>query len=370
MKLKLKTNKFSNLLALVLPAVSVRSTLPTLSHFLIEAKNDKVKVYATDLEIGIESAISVKIDKEGAATIPARNLTDMVKVLDSEEFVFQKVKESQFEITTTDGNTTFNIMGGEKDEFPVLPEKKEEKSLEIEACKLKEAMEKTIFSVAKDESRYSLCGIYLESDGEKFKMTSTDGRRLSSYEENITKKADEFNAIIPTKAINILDRIIESNEEIVKISMSSSNNQIYFSFGDTIIYSRTIEGEYPNYKRVIPEKTTKNIIIDTQSILNATKKMLAVTTEYALSVNYKFKNNTAVVSVNAPETGSGTNTISVQYDGEEIDIAFNPEFLINILKVIKSDKIKLGLTTSINSGKITPLSKEEKYIGVIMPMRP
>ena len=142
MKLKLKTEEFSNLLATVLPAVSIRSTLPTLSHFLIDAKDGKVSVYATDLEIGIESSISTDIEKEGSVTVPARNLTEMVRVLDSEEFTFQKVSDSQFKIFTSDGNTTFNIIGGEKEEFPVLPKIKREKSVELESCKIKEGIEK------------------------------------------------------------------------------------------------------------------------------------------------------------------------------------------------------------------------------------
>lgn len=369
MKLKLKTEEFSNLLATVLPAVSIRSTLPTLSHFLIDAKDGKVSVYATDLEIGIESSISTDIEKEGSVTVPARNLTEMIKVLDSKEFTFQKVSDSQFKIFTSDGNTTFNIIGGEKEEFPVLPKIKKEKSVELKSCKIKEGIEKTISSISKDESRYVLCGIFFECKGDKFKMVSTDGRRLSFYQDKISKKIDDFSAIIPSKAINVLDRTITYSEEPVKISISTSENQIYFSFGNTVIYSRMIEGEYPSYNQVIPERSTKNIIIETQKIIDATKKMLAVTMERAGAVNYKFKSNKAVISVTDPETGSGTSTIPVQYDGEEIEIAFNPEFLINALKVVKSEKIKLGLTTSINSGKITTLSDDEDYVAVIMPMR-
>ena len=148
MKLKLKTKEFSNLLATVLPAVSMRSTLPTLSHFLIDAKEGKVSVYATDLEIGIESSISTDIEKEGSVTVPARNLTEMIKVLDSKEFTFQKVSDSQFKIFTSDGNTTFNIIGGEKEEFPVLPKIKKEKSVELKSCKIKEGIEKNQFRCA------------------------------------------------------------------------------------------------------------------------------------------------------------------------------------------------------------------------------
>jgi len=370
MKLKLKTSEFSELLGTVIPAVSTRNTLPTLSHFLIEAEKDRVKVYATDLEIGIESAIETAVEKDGSATIPARNLSDMVKVLDSEEFNFNKISESQYEISTPDRNTTFNVIGGEKEEFPVLPEVKEEKSVELKVSDLKEGIAKTIFSVSKDESRYVLCGIFFETDGEKFNLVSTDGRRLSFYENKVGSGGSKFKAIIPTKAVNVLERSLTDGDDTVKVGISASENQIYFTFGNTVIYSRMIEGDYPNYSQVIPDKPTKNIVVETEKILNATRKMLAVTTERAMAVKYKFNKNTAVISVNAPDTGSGTSTIPVEYAGDEIEIAFNPDFLINALKVIGSEKIKLGLTTPINPGKITPESKNEKYIGVIMPMRP
>lgn len=370
MKLRLKKDEFSNLLTTVLPAVSTRSTLPTLSHFLIDAEKDNIKVYATDLEIGIESSLSVKVEKEGSATLPAKSLSDMVRVIDSEEFTLQNLTQAQFEISTPDRNTTFNILGGEKDEFPVLPQIKEEKTAELDAQKFKEGIEKTTSSVSKDESRYVLCGIFFETNDKEFKMVSTDGRRLSFYKNIVNKKLENFSAIIPTKAINVLERSITENDKKIKVSISLTENQIYFTLGNTIIYSRMIEGDYPNYTQVIPEKPNKNIIINTNEMLNATRKMMAVTTERSMAVKYRFKDNKGIISVVAPETGSGTSTIPIIYDGEDIEIAFNPEFVINILKVIKSDKIKLGLSTPINPGKIIPESKEENYIGVIMPMRP
>ncbi len=370
MKLKLKTDEFSNLLKTVLPAVSSRSTLPALSHFLIEAKDSILKIYATDLEIGISSSIETDVEKEGSCTTPARNLTDMVNALDSEKFSFKKVTDSHYEVSSDKGDTTYTIVTGEKEEFPVVPEVKGDNFIEIDAELFKDAIDKTIFSVSKDESRYVLCGAFFEVNGDSFKMVATDGRRLSFYKDKVIKKTDEFSAIIPTKAINVIERAISSSgEDKIRISKDSGENQIYFILGNTVIYSRMIEGDYPNYSQVIPDNPTKEIVVDNSLLLNATKKMLAVTTERAIAVEYKFSNNKAVVSVNT-ETGSGKSTIEVDYDGDEIDIAFNPDFMISNLKSIRGDKIKLGLTSSINPGKITSESDDENYIGVIMPMRP
>ncbi len=369
MKLKLNTQNFLELLTTVIPAVSERSTLPILSHFLIEAENNKIKVYANDLEIGIESSMQTTVNKEGSATIPAKNLVNIMRVIDTEECNFEKINNNQFELSTENKNTTFNIIGREKEEFPVLPDLKEEKSIIIKAEKLKESIEKTSFSVSKDESRYVLCGIYMEINSSEFKMVSTDGRRLSFYKEKIEGLKDSINAIIPTKAINVLDRAITDGKEDVKISISSNNNQINFSLGDTIIYSRLIEGDYPNYSQVIPEKSTKVVHAKTEDILNATRKMIAVSSERPMVVKYKFKDNTAIVSTGPTETGSGTSRVPVKYSGDEIEIAFNPEFIISALKAVKSEEIKIGLTTPINSCKITPVSEKENYIGVIMPMR-
>ncbi|MFC2061083.1 DNA polymerase III subunit beta [Elusimicrobiota bacterium] len=369
MKLKLNTGEFSNLISIVLPAISNRSTLPSLSHFLIDASKDSVKLCATDLEIGIESSLKTKIEKSGSATIPARNLADIVRVIDSEEFTFNKIKEGTFELSSFDGNTKFNIIGGDSEDYPGFPEIKEDKSIVMDIAKFKEGIEKTIFSVSKDESRYILCGIYFEVNGKELKMISTDGRRLSYFNSPIKEGSSKFTAIIPTKAINVLDKTLTDEYKDVKISLSSSENQIYFSFGNTVLFSRLIEGDYPNYSQVIPKDTSKNVKIQTNEILNATRKMLAATTERTTPVKFIFKDNKAVISLHASD-GSGTSTIPIEYSGEEIEMAFNPEFIINTLKVIKSDKIKFGLTTPINPGKISPESKDESYIGVIMPMRP
>lgn len=368
MKLKLKTSEFKELLTTVLPAVSTKTTLPTLSHFLIEAENDKVKIYATDLEIGIESSIKTDVEKAGACTVPARSLTDMVKALDAEYIDFKRINDSQFEVS--DSNTKFKILGGDKEEFPVLPSVKEENTAIIDSSILKEGIDKTIFSVSRDESRYVLCGIYMESDGKNIRMVSTDGRRLSFVEDKLVSNGDSFSAIIPTKAVNILERALSGVTGEVKINVCTSDSQVCFKFADSVLYSRMIEGDYPNYSQVIPDKPTKNITAVTEELLSATRKMMAVTPEKFVAVKYKFLNNKAVLSVVAPDTGSGTSTLPVEYAGEEIEIAFNPDFLINALKVIKSEKVTLGLTTPINPGKIMPESEDEKYVGVIMPMRP
>lgn len=369
MKIKLNTQQFTELLLSVIPAVSDRSTLPILSHFLLEADNNKIKVYANDLEIGIESSIETTVDKKGSITLPAKNLLNIIRVIDSEECNFKKINDNQFELSTVDGNTTFNINGRDKDEFPILPGIEEDKSFTLDSNKLKEAIKKTIFSVSRDESRYVLCGIYIEVKSNILKIVSTDGRRLSFYQEKLSDKCSNFSAIIPTKAINVIEKSLTDDESNVKISINSNNNQIFFTFNNTVIYSRLIEGDYPNYAQVIPSKQAKSIIVKTDEILNATKKMIAITNERTLSVKYKFKNNKGIISTGPTEIGSGTSVIPIQYNGDEIEIAFNPEFIMNILKVIKSEEVKIELSTPINPCKITPVSNDESYIGVIMPMR-
>ncbi len=370
MKFTANTAQFSELLTGVLPAVSTRSTLPSLSHFLVEAKSGNVSIYATDLEIGIESSIETNVEKEGAATLPARRLTDIVGVIETEDFALAQTTESQCEIKSTDNKTKFKVMAGEREEFPVIPELKEDISVEIDVERLKEGIEKTIFSVSRDESRYVLCGIFLESDGENLNMISTDGRRLSMFKTKLEGNSKKFKAIVPTKATSILDRALAGDEGKVKINICDKENQIYFSFGSTVIYSRLIEGDYPNYNQVIPEKSTRTVTVETEAIYKATRQMTAVTTKSSLAVKYKFAKNKAVVSVNAPEIGSGTSSIDVEYGGDEIEISFNPEYVINMLKVIKSQKMNIDMTTAINPGKFTPASEDESYTGVIMPMRP
>ncbi|MDA3792678.1 MAG: DNA polymerase III subunit beta [Elusimicrobia bacterium] len=371
MKLNLKTDEVLNVLSKVLPAASTRSTLPSLSHFLFEAKDDKLKIYATDLEIGIETTIPVDVEKEGTTTIPAKRLYNIVSVIDSETITLKKVNESTYKITDNDGKTTFNIKCSNADDFPKLPDLKSEKKAQIDSDLLMESINKVIVSVSKDESRYVLCGVYFESEGDSFNMVSTDGRKLSLYKNKLKEKGDNIKAVIPTNAVNILSKTLKDEDNEVSINLNISENQIDFRSGNTVVYSRLIEGDYPNYKQVIPEKTDKNITIDTADLLLATKKMMAVSQEVSHPVTYTFKNNKLILSSqSSDDIGSGSSSIDIEYKGKEIEIAFNPSFITNTLKVIKSEKIILGLTTSINPGKITAASGEENYIGVIMPMRP
>jgi DNA polymerase-3 subunit beta len=371
MKLNLKTEEFLNVLSKVLPAASTRSTLPSLSHFLFEAKDDKLKIYATDLEIGIETTIPVDVEKEGTTTIPAKRLYNMISVINSENIILKKENESTYKISDPEGNSTFSIKCSNADDFPKLPDLESEKSAKIDADLLNESIEKTIVSVSKDESRYVLCGVYFESSGDSFNMVSTDGRKLSLYKNKLKEKGDDIKAVIPTNAVNILGKTLKDESDEVSINLNTSENQIDFRSGNTVVYSRLIEGDYPNYKQVIPDKTDKNISINTGELLIATKKMMAVSSEVSHPVTYTFKNNKLILSTqSSDDIGSGTSSIDIEYNGEEIEIAFNPSFITNTLKVIKSDRIILGLTTSINPGKITSASEEENYIGVIMPMRP
>ncbi|MGM0568312.1 MAG: DNA polymerase III subunit beta [Elusimicrobiota bacterium] len=369
MKFKANTKELSELLSNVLPAISMRNTLPALSHFLVEAKDNTLSVYGTDLEIGIKSSIETKVEEEGEITMPAKKLTDIINVIDTQEISISKVTETECEITAADDSTRFKIMAGDTEEFPILPNLNEDISIEIQVSQLKEGIEKTIFSVSKDESRYVLCGILFESDGENFNMISTDGRRLSMFKSKLGREERKFKAIVPTKATSILERALQKNGDKVKININYKENQIYFTFGRTIIYSRLIEGDYPNYNQVIPDKSNKTIRIATEDMHKATRQMTAVTTRTSLAVKYNFAKDKAVVSVNSPEVGSGICTVPAKNSGDEIEISFNPDFILNILKVIQSEAVDLKLTTSINPGKIIPVSEEESYIGVVMPMR-
>ncbi|MGM0441850.1 MAG: DNA polymerase III subunit beta [Elusimicrobiota bacterium] len=369
MKLNLKTEKFVDLLSTVLPAVSSKSNLPSLSLFHITAEDDSIQVYGTDLDIGIVSSMKTDVEKEGVVALPARQLFDMTKMIDTEKCFIKKITDNEYELSGENKNTTYTITAGNAEEFPSIPDIEKVKKTAVDTQTLCEGIDKTIISVSKDESRFILCGIYFQCKKNKLKMVSTDGRKLSYFEKELDQTGDEIQAIIPTNAINVLRKIATSDKDEVKVSLSSSENKISMQVGNTTIYSRLIEGDYPNYNQVIPEKQDKNIVLNTDQLLSATKKMLAVKSMGTEPVKYKFSDNKLVISLSATE-GTGTSSIPVEYKGEEIEISFNPDFIINILKVINSDKIKLSLTSPINPGKITPESSDENYIGVIMPMRP
>lgn len=353
--------------------VGTKSTLPVLANVLLEAKGKKMDMTATDLEVGVRCSINVEVLEPGAITVPARTLSEVVRELPSEEVKIRVDEKSRVEINS--GQAMFNLMGLPKEDYPALPKFKTDGEFFIERDLLSEMINKTIFSVSRDETRYVLCGIYFEVEKGKIKMVSTDGRRLSYISEEIgIDKKREAKVIIPTKAVNELNRILtqvgtrEQAEEDGKVKISIEENQISFMTDEIVLISRLIEGHFPNYEQVIPKTSNIKLKIRTEQLLEATRRVALLTTEKSNSVKYSFKKNKLIISANTEGLGEARDVVEIDYAGEEMEIAYNPQFLSDVLRNIGSDEVFLELTNSLNPCLIRPTTGED-YISIVMPMR-
>ena len=352
---------------IVQTVVSPRSTLPILANFLFEAEGDKIKLSSTDLEVGVSCYIKGEIAQEGSITMPAKRIGDIVRELPSDKLIEIRADETN-QISIKCGKTHFVLMGLPKSEYPVLPSFPEEKTFKIQKSLLKTMLRQTVFAVSTDETRYVLNGVYLIADNGSLKLISTDGRRLAYISRSGIDKKFQHRAIIPTKSVNEVQRILSAEEKESEIKIGVTENQIAFQIENITVLSRLIEGTFPNYEQVIPKKHEMQIKVNVKEVLSAVRQMSLLTSDKASTIKFLFAKNILRISAQAQGLGSGEAEIDVEHSGPSLEIAFNPGFLIDILKNVDEEFINFELTNSLNPVLLSPLN-DKNYLCVVMPMR-
>ncbi len=349
-------------------AVSTKSTLPVLSNILLETKTNQLKLASTDLEVGVRCMIKAEVVKEGALTVPAKTFSDFIRTLeDSQEIKISTEDSTRMEIRC--GKTRCVLLGLPKEDFPVLPEFPEENSISIEAKALQEMIKKTSYSVSTDETRYILNGIYFILDKGTVKMVATDGRRLAFISRVVADKKLSVSAIIPSKAIREIERLlVAEGTGVDAVRMSITENQVAFKIGDTVIISRLIEGHFPNYDQVIPKSSEVKIQISTKDLLTMTQRAALGSGERGGAIRFALEKGRLKATGSAQGRVEVEDEIPVDFSGTPIEIAFNPMFVLDVLKNVESTQVFLELTSSLNPGVFRPVG-DDQALSVIMPMR-
>jgi DNA polymerase-3 subunit beta len=365
MKIIIKKNLLVKGVGKVITAVNPRSTLPILSNILIETKDkENIQITGTDLEIGIVSIVEAKNEEEGSVTIPAKKFFDIIKELPEEDIEIQVTKNNS--VTIKSGKAFFKLMGLPKDDFPKFPKIDEEKGITIDSAILKECISLTIFAISSDETRYVLNGALFIVKDKKIKMVSTDGRRLAIIEKEINCKKDfSCEVIIPTKALVEINKNAQGEETIKLVELG---NQFIFTFQNTTIISRLIEGHFPNYEQVIPGEEGIKATINREKFLSTVRRVSLLTSLESQAVKIDvLKNNKMIVSSRSPNLGESKEEISLEMQqGEEIAIGFNPIYIIDVLRNLDIETVTLTLNSPEKPGVI--LGKEG-YVYIIMPMQ-
>jgi DNA polymerase III subunit beta len=368
MQILCSKEELSKGIQIVQSAVSSKSTLPVLSNILLETKGNQLKLAATDLEVGVRCLIKAEVVKEGALTVPAKTFSDFVRTLPENQEIKILVEDST-RMEVRSGKTRCVLLGLPKEDFPVLPEFPEENSVVMESELLLGMIKKTSFAVSTDETRYILNGVYFMLDKGTARMVATDGRRLAFVACTVAEKKLNVAVIIPAKAIREVERLlVNEGLRAQSVKVSVTENQVAFKLGDTVIISRLIDGHFPNYDQVIPKSAEIRVQLVTKDLLSMTQRAALGSGDRGGAVRFSLEKGKLRASGSAQGRVEVEDELPVEYSGGNLEIAFNPQFVLDVLKNTEASQIWLELTTPLNPGVIRPVG-DEQMLSVIMPMR-
>ncbi len=366
MKVEFNRSALAEALGLLTSIVPARTPKPILRCVKINAANKEVKICATDLEVGINYLVSeVEVEKQGEIVVPADRLTAVVRESTDDTLLLQ-ADDSSCEIKGSDSH--FTIYGQQADQYPVVPDLDGNPDIEMSLSSLQEGIEQTLFATAKESTRYALNGVLWEVKGKKLSMVATDGRRLAKTRLNlITAPANDMpdrNIIIPAKTMALLPRIAGSEKD--KVAVKITGNQIIISCKNVVISSNLVEGTFPKYEDIIPTDYDKKLVLSTESALSAVRRSALLTSEESRGVKLSIGKDSLVFSCRSPEAGDAQiNMKDVKYSGQPIEIGFNPQFIIDVLRVIKTESFELELGQPDRPGLV---KSGKDFLYVLMPI--
>ena len=354
--------------------VSTRSTLPIIGNVLFEAGKSGIKLSANNLEIGMELGIKANVVKEGAVLLPAKTLSGIVSKLPDTTVNFKLSENGTVRIAYDQSN--FNLHSLPPDEFPALPKVKEGKSFSVDPALFAEMVRQTIFAVSASEDKYILTGVLIETgksqfpgDSSNLRLVATDGYRLAKVGAKMEAKGDSgVNVIVPARALLELAKILEGGkDEALKIVVSGE--QIGFKYGDAYLVSRLIQGQFPDYKQVIPKKSSTRITLGTKDFLRAAERAAVIASGSANVTLLEVKSNKMKLSANTPDIGSVDEILAAEIKGsDKARASFNIRLITDVLGVIETEKTVIELGEGLSPGVIRPEGNDD-YLYIVMPIR-
>jgi DNA polymerase-3 subunit beta len=361
-------------LSIVGRAVASRSTLPVLSNVMLATDNGRLKLSATNLELGINCWVGVKVEDEGATTVPARLLTDFVNSLPPEQIDMELSVRTQT-LNARCARFEANIKGIDAQEFPIIPTLEDgESAIRLEPEDLRHMIDQVVFAAATDESRPILTGVLARFDGERLTLAAADGFRLSVRSASLGQTVDQpIEVIVPARALGELARISADQEEWVEVIITPARNQILFHMQDVDLVSQLIEGKFPDYRQIIPSSHTSRTVLDTSGFLKAARVSHLFARDSANIVRVEIDPGNELtpghitLAATSAELGDNVGQLDAMVEGNAVEIAFNAKYLIEVLSVVDTAQVALE-TTSPSSPGVLRLIGDEDFIHVIMPM--
>jgi DNA polymerase-3 subunit beta len=352
--------------------VERKTTIPILSNFLIEAEDDRLTITATDLDQAIRTSAAVKVKKPGACTIPARKLYDYIKLLPEGEISIKLLDNHWVQIRSGRSNT--KMVGMARANYPQVPEFPTVAVTSIPALVLKTLINRTIFAISNEESRYTLNGALLVIKAESLAMVATDGHRLAYVEkpnEVLEGISGEKRVLIPRKALQELQQLL-SVSDAEKVEFADDEHTLFFRIGHRTLSTRKLSGQFPNFEAVMPRDNTKFAVVRSSELSAAIGRVAQFADERSGAIRMRLESNELKISANSAESGESEDTIDTPYASEPIAVGFNSGYILDFLKALGNEgEVRLEFKDSQSAGQMRPEDPdaEYKYRYVLMPMR-
>jgi len=366
MKFRISKEKFLEGLQQVQNVVSSRATLPILSNVLLEVKGGHVQMTTTDLDVVVSGRVEAdEVEDAGSTTLPVRRLATIVRELPANDIDVSVNDENAASMRC--GNSFFKILGLPADDFPPTPALEDVKEFKLSAQTLRDGLKKVAYAISTDETRYVLNGVYCQFKDSKLTLVATDGRRLAMTDTDIEfPESMECNVIVPTKAVNELQRLLKEGPDKTEIRVRIGAKQIGFEMNNNLLISKLIEGNYPNFRQVIPGAAKYRVSVEREAFLQAVQRVSLLAQEKSNSVKINFSREGLEITANSADIGEARESMAVKYNGPDMAIAFNPEYLMAPFRNLDSDEVHLDLIDEVSPGVVrinTP------FLYVLMPMR-
>jgi DNA polymerase-3 subunit beta len=377
MELKIGAAELARALGRSQGIVEKKSTMPILSHVLLEARKGNVlHVSATDLDLSVSSEHPCEVAKEGALAVPAKNLYEIVRSLPELQVTLKKAGNNYLEVKS--GASEFKIVGLPAEDFPALPKFERVSFVTITPAELLAQIDLTIFAASTDETRYNLNGVFFEPQGPVLRLVATDGHRLALSEKPLAGDyALKKGVILPRKGLHELKKLLgEAAEAVpgegekVESKLGFAENSAIFRRPGVVLAMRLIEGLFPDYKQVIPKQGEKIVKIGRERLLQTLRRVSLLSSDKAHAVKFELAPGLLRLMVQNPDLGEAKEEVPVEYAGEPLKIGFNSRYLTDVASVLKSEDVQLELADDLSPGVLRGAGPEDAgYTAVVMPMR-
>ena len=367
MRFTISREKLQEGLTAVAASIPAKTTLPVLANILMETTDKGIRLSGTDLDIAVSTEVLADVESAGAITIPAKKLSEIARELPPSPVKIAAAGEQR--VTLDCGRSHFKILGLPRDEFPSFPVVRFDESWRIRSGDLQKLISHTAFAVSTEESRPILNGVLWELKPETMRMVATNGHRLAKMEVNIKSSgAPAADLIVPPKALEQIRRLFPADEEL---EIARGENHLGFRSPFTAVYTRLIEGPYPNYDQVIPKDNDRIAIADKQALTSALKRMSVIASDQTHRIRLSFNAGMLRFSVQTPDLGEATDELPVRFTGDQLDIGFNASYLLEILRYIPTEEVRMTFKAPERAATVEPEGWNDpaSYLCLVMPLR-